>query len=150
MCFSNPFYGRWPFSSFGAESRKSRLHDLAEDVSFEEVKESPKEPVIDEDARAAQIAAAALKETEDLMKKSPVSGLVATSLFVAGAKWSDENPANKFGSKAERTLAMAKEIEQMQEQAEPSSRRDLMFSMILFMAFSKGATWAESHPAPMK
>ncbi len=152
MCFSNPFHG-WPFGSFGSESRKSRLHDLIEDVSFEEVeevKESTKEPVINEHSRAAQIAAAALKETEALMHESPLSGLLVASLFVAGAKWSDDNPATKFGSKAERTSAMAKEIEQMEEQAEPSSHRDLMFSMILFRVFSIGATWAESHPAPMK
>ena len=146
MCY-NPFRGRRPF--FGSD-RKSRLHDMAEDVVFEDVSEQANEPTIDEKARAAQIAAAVLKETEDILHKSPMSGLLVASLFVIGAKWADDNPAAKFSSKAEWMSAMSKEVEEMQSKAEPSSRNDLMFSVVLFSIFSKGAFWADENPAPLK
>lgn len=145
----NPFRDSWPFGRTSTGYPRS-FKDNAEDVPFEEVKYPAKERVIDEHARAAQIADAVLKETEDIMRKSPISGLLVASLFVSRAKWSDDNPVSKFSSDAERTSAMAKEVEQMQNAAEPSVRGDLMFSMILFMAFSKGAKWADQNPAPLK
>lgn len=146
MC-SNPFHYHSPFFR---SDRKNRLHDMAEDVAFEDVSEQANEPTIDEKARAAQIAAAVLKETEDIMRKSPMSGLLFATLFVSGAKWADDNPAAKFSSKAERMSAMSKEVEEMQRKAEPSSRIDLTFSVVLFSVFSKGAFWADENPAPLK
>ena len=145
--WSNPFHYHSPFFR---SARKNRLHDRAEDVAFEDVSEQANEPTIDEKARAAQIAAAVLKETEDIMRKSPMSGLLVATLFVSGAKWADDNPAAKFSSKAERMSAMSKEVEEMQRKAEPSSRIDLMFSVVLFSVFSKGAFWADENPAPLK
>lgn len=143
----NPFHFHSPFVR---SDRKNRLHDMAEDVAFEDVSEQANEPNIDEKARAAQIAAAVLKETEDIMRKSPMSVLLVATLFVSGAKWADDNPAAKFSSKAEWVSAMSKEVEEMQRKAEPSSRIDLMFSVVLFSVFSKGAFWADENPAPLK
>ena len=146
MCY-NPFH----FHSPSVRSdRKSRLHDMAEDVAFEDVSEQANEPTIDEQARADQIASAVLKETEDIMRKSPMSGLLVATLFVSGAKWADDNPAAKFSSKAEWMSAMSKEGEEMQSKAEPSSRKDMMLSIFLFSIFSKGAFWTDENPAPLK
>lgn len=78
MCFSNSFYGRWPI--FGSESRKNRLHDFAEDVPFEEVKD----PVIDEEARAAQIGEAVLEETKELMQKTHCQDCLSARFLLPG------------------------------------------------------------------
>ena len=146
MYFSDPFHGRWPF--FGSGRTKSHFQDNAEDVSYEDITESSKKTVIDQEARAAQIAAAMSEQTSDIMNKSPLAGLLVGSMFVAGANWADKHPISEFKSRAEWMSAQAKEVEKMQNEADPSARNDLMFSIIIFSTFSNGAAWADEHPAP--
>ncbi len=146
MHFSDFIPPRWDF--FGPVGQKNYFQDNAEDVSYEDVTEPSKKPVIDHEARAAQIAAAMSEQTSDIMTKSPIAGLLVGSMFVAGATWADEHPISEFKSRAEWISAQLKEVEKMQTVADSSARNDLMFSMILFGTFSKGADWADKHPAP--
>lgn len=147
MCF-NPFSGsRWPFIGCAPETKKSKLQDRAEDISFEEVKESTKEETkIDEDARARQISKAVQERMSDLLKKHPISGVLAMSMFLSGAYWADNHPLPSYKSRADWMKAQYDEVQRLVNKA--SISKDYLFEAILFATFADGAMWANDNPAP--
>lgn len=91
--FWSPFFGR-------AEFRRNPLQERAVDVDFEDISESStQQPKIDKSTRAKQIADAAEERIRELIKKSPMSGLLMASMFVVGATWADEHPLSNYGSR---------------------------------------------------
>lgn len=142
----NPFRDRWPFGRTSTGYPHS-LKDLAEDVSFEEVKE-PAKKTIDKAARTKQLADEIQSKTSDLMKQNPIQALHVVVMFSAGAHWADEHSVSDFPTTAERNAAMRKEITRMLEVANEKGERNIMFDAISTALFANGAHWADENPAP--
>lgn len=147
MCF-NPFGGsRWPFFSSEPKTKNSKLQDRAEDISFEEVKESTTEqPKIDKEARAKQISKALAERVSELMGKSPTSGLLYMTAFISGANWADEHPQLNYNDRTAWIEAQREEVQRLVKRA--SITKDYLFEAILFATFADGAMWANDNPAP--
>ena len=147
MCF-NQFGGfRWPYFGSEPKTKNSQLQDRAEDISFEEVKESTTEqPKIDEQARAKQIAKAIDERVSELVKKSPTSGLLYTTAFILGANWADEHPQSNYNDRTAWIAAQHEEVQRLVKGA--STSKDYLFEAILFATFADGAMWANDNPAP--
>lgn len=146
MCF-NPFGGsRWPFFGSEPKTKNSKLQDRAEDISFEEVKESTTEqPKIDEKARAKQIADAVDARLSDLVQKNPMAGLMYVTSFITGANWADEHPLSNYNN---RTAWLEAQHDEVQMLVKKASIKDRLFETILFATFADGAMWANDNPAP--
>ena len=142
----NPFSGRMPFS-FGSASTRP-LHDIAVDVTYEEVKSEPKKPQIDTAARTEQISRVAMSKYGDIIEKNPMSALLVTSLFLAGALWADEHPVSEFGSEKAWLSAQRNEVDNMLEISPNEKKRDAFSVMMYNALFYQGAKWANDNPAP--
>ncbi len=146
MCF-NPFSGsHWSFFGSEPKTKNSKLQDRAEDISFEEVKESTTEqPKIDEKARAKQIADAVDARLSDLVQKNPMAGLMYVTSFITGANWADEHPLSNYN---DRTAWLEAQHDEVQKLVKRASINDRLFETILFATFADGAMWANDNPAP--
>lgn len=152
MCFKT-FTGDFrSFMGFSPKPHNSKLQDRAEDISFEEVKVETKEqqtkeqPKIDEPARAKQIAKAIDERVSELVKKSPSSGLLYITAFIAGANWADEHPRSNYNDRTAWIAAQHEEVQRLVKGA--SISKDYLFEAILFATFADGAMWANDNPAP--
>lgn len=147
MCF-NPF--KWSLRDLPdleLKTKKSKLQDRAEDISFEEVKESSKkQPKIDEKKRAEQICKAAEEKTSGLMEKNPISGLLHMTTFMVGANWADEHPLSSYKYSSDWMAAQHEEVQRLVNKA--SGHKDYLFEAIVFATFANGAMWANDNPAP--
>lgn len=147
MCF-NPF--KWSLRDLPdleLKTKKSKLQDRAEDISFEEVKESAKEqPKIDKKKRAEQICKAVEEKISGLMEKSPISGLLHMTTFMVGANWADEHPLSNYKDRSDWMAAQHEEVQKIVNKA--SGNKDYLFEAIVFASFSNGAIWANENPAP--
>ncbi len=143
MDFSFPYFGS------NRKPKKNNLQDRAEDIAFEEIKETSKaQPKIDEKARAGQIANAVESRSREIVMKNPITGLLVISLFVYGAKWADEHPISTFDSRAEWVSAQRDEVQRILDEAKGDKPKDLLFEVAAFAMFHDGAVWADEHPAP--
>lgn len=147
MCF-NPF--KWSLRDLPdleLKTKKSKLQDRAEDISFEEVKESSKkQPKIDEKKRAEQIGKAVEEKISGLMEKSPISGLLHMTTFMVGANWADEHPLSNYKDRSDWMAAQHEEVQKIVNKA--SGHKDYFFEAIVFATFADGAMWANDNPAP--
>ncbi len=142
--FWSPFFGR-------AEFRRNPLQERAVDVDFEDISESStQQPKIDKSTRAKQIADAAEERIRELIKKSPMSGLLMASMFVVGATWADEHPLSNYGSRVAWHEAQHEECRRLltESGASTPNNKDILFESIIFAVFADGALWANENPAP--
>lgn len=148
MCFKS-FDGDFrSFMGFPPKPNNSKLQDRAEDISFEEVKESTTEqPKIDEAARAKQISKAIDERVSELVKKNPVGGLLSITAFSFGANWADEHPQSNYNDRTAWIAAQHEEVQKLLNGAH-ISKKDYLFEAILFATFADGAMWANENPAP--
>lgn len=144
----NPF--RWSLSDLPdlkLNTKKSNLQDRAEDISFEEVKESTNEqPKIDKEKRAEQICKAVEEKMSGLMEKSPIAGLLHMTTFIVGANWADEHPLSSYKDLSDWMAAQYEEAQKLVNKA--SGHKDYLFEPIVFATFANGAIWANDNPAP--
>lgn len=148
MTFIPPFWS--PFSD-RAERRRNPLQDRAVDVDFEDISESStQQPKIDKSTRAKQIADAAEERGRELIKKSPMSGLLVMSMFVMGADWADEHPLSNYGNREAWLGAQHEECRRIltESGASTPNNKNILFESIIFAVFANGALWANENPAP--
>lgn len=142
--FWSPFFDR-------AERRRNPLQDRAVDVDYEDISESSaQQPKIDKSTRAKQIVDAAEERGRELIKKSPMSGLLVMSMFFMGANWADEHPLLTYGSRAAWHEAQYEECRRLltESGASTPNNKDILFESIIFAVFLDGALWANENPAP--
>lgn len=146
----NPFNDlHWPFPGCASKNKQSGLQDRAEDIEFEEVKESASgRPKIDQRARAEQISKAVAELTGELKTKDPIFGLFRAILFISGAEWADSHPLSEFGSHVAWVSAQQGEVRRMLMDSKANTDKDHLFEAILFATFARGAIWANENPAP--
>lgn len=128
--------------NFGRRSRDT-FRRQAEDVEYKE---------IDPKARKEQIADAAAKDSEEIIEKDPIIGLLRSFVWMAGAEWGDKNPKGGYGSRFEWQKAGRAHCEKLLDERNRVTQldRDLTLDCLLTAVFLNGMTWADKNPAPVK
>lgn len=126
------------------EERNSRP-DIV-DVEYQEVNSSHESPGFDKTAREKQLIDAALSHAKDLMEKAPLSGAVHTVIWLEGAKWADDHRLSSYPSRTSWIAAGKEALHEYLQDMTPEALQDHVLMAILFVSFTLGAQWAESHP----
>ncbi len=136
------------FGCFSSSTRKKRNSrpDIV-DVDYQEVKTSHESPGFDRKSREEQIIQEAFRNSAELMKKSPISAVTHSVIWIEGAKWADDHHRSEYPSENSWSSDSQEALNKLLQDNCPEALQDPVFKAVLFMSFSLGARWAESHPA---
>lgn len=139
-------FPNFDFCARASREERSARPDIV-DVEYQEVKSSHESPGFDKTAREKQLIDAAFSQTKDLMEKAPLSGMVHTVIWIEGAKWADDHRLSSYPSRTSWIAAGKEALHKHLQDMNPEALQDHVFMAILFVSFTLGAQWAESHPA---
>lgn len=131
------------------ETKKSNLQDRAEDIEFEEIKDSEhSQPKIDSRTREIRMMEAAEVATKEISDKVPMVGIALQSLFLLGATWADEHPVSNYADRSGWINDMGNEIKSINDNARKSSEKFNPVAEVIHRSFfTQGALWAIDNPA---
>lgn len=143
------FSDNFPNFDFSARARREECSSRPDiiDVEYQEMKSSHEAPGFNKEARKEQITDAAISQMKDLMEKSPLSGMTHSVIWIEGALWADEHRLSSYPTRSAWIAAGKEALHNTLQGARPEILHDHIFMSLLFLSFSLGAQWAESHPA---
>lgn len=144
----NPFSNipNFPRFSRSTHEERSSRPDI-EDVDYQEVKSSRNPTGNDKNALEKQLLDEAFSHAAGLMKKAPLSGIIHSLIWVEGAKWADDHHKSEYTTEHSWLSAGREALHKHLQDMNPEALQDPVLMAILFVSFTLGAKWAESHPA---